>query len=49
MNKKIYMTPCADYIEFVPESCLATSSPEEDAEVNGVSPDPWEKGNENWW
>lgn len=48
MKKKIYMVPSIDYIEFVPESSILTSSPE-NAEVEGVTPDPWEKGNENWW
>ena len=48
MKKKTYNTPVADCIEFVMESCLATSNPEE-SEVQGVTPDPWEKGNEDWW
>ena len=48
MKKKIYLISSMDYIEFVPESSILTTSSEK-TEVEGVSPDPWEKGNENWW
>lgn len=48
MRKKIYIAPDTDYIEFVLESCLATSTPE-DSDVHGETPDPWGKGNEDWW
>ena len=48
MKKEIYVVPSIDYMEFVPESSILTSS-NEGAEVEGVTPDPWEKGNENWW
>lgn len=48
MKKKIYITPCVKQVEFVPESCLASSTAEE-SEVDVVTPDPWKEGNVNWW
>ena len=48
MEKKSYNAPCMNQIEFVPESCLATSTTET-SEVTGINPEPWAEGNTNWW
>ncbi len=48
MKTKIYTTPCIEQVEIMLEQCVAASSAE-DAEVSGISPDPWTEGNTNWW
>ena len=49
MKKKIYTTPCIEQVEIMLEQCIASSTPEEEAEVSGVTPDPWNEGNTGWW
>lgn len=48
MNKKIYTTPCMEQVELMLEQCIAAST-SEDADVSGITPDPWREGNTNWW
>lgn len=48
MKKNIYTTPCIEQVEIVLEQCIAAST-KDDAEVSGVTPDPWEEGNTGWW
>ena len=48
MEKKKYNSPSMTQIEFVSESCLASSTTET-SEVTGINPEPWKEGNVNWW
>ena len=48
MKKNLYIAPCVEQVELMLEACIASSTTES-ADVHGILPAPWGKGNEDWW
>lgn len=50
MEKRNYISPDIAQVEFAQEAlCIAASTTEGTVIDSGISPDPWQEGNTDWW